>query len=240
MPTLDAPQEAAWQVLLDLEEQRDVPWVLVGGQMTMFHCLEHGITRYRATDDGDIVLGVWTRRDALNTTSAWLQREHGFVQADTSDGYGYRFERGDTKIDLLIPEGMDRQQHHPRTSSGRPGVSIEGGNQALIRAERVPVRIGGRIGHVRRPNILGAIVLKAAAYSTDSRDKERHSEDLALLAGIAITTGLRSISNHTTSHDRKRLRNALRNLPANHVSWRVSTDPAAAHEALTRLANPDA
>lgn len=238
MPALDEPQEAAWQVLLDLDEQRSEPWVLVGGQMTMLHCLENGLLRYRATDDGDVVLGVWTRRDALKTTSAWLQQQHHFTQSETSDGYGYRFERGKTKIDLLIPEGMDRQRTRPRTSEGRPGLGIEGGGQALTRAERIPVRLGTRTGHVRRPNILGALVLKAAAYRTDGRDRERHSEDLALLADIAITTGLRGLADQTTAHDRKRLREALRDLPADHRSWRSSSDPRAAHEALDRLANP--
>jgi hypothetical protein len=238
MPTLDEPQEAAWQVLLDLEDQRTEPWVLVGGQMTMLHCLENGLVRYRATDDGDVVLGVWTRRDALKTTSSWLQQQHQFTQADTSDGFGYRFERGKTKIDLLIPEGMDRQRTKPRTSAGRPGLAIEGGNQALSRAERLPVRLGSRTGHVRRPNILGALVLKAAAYNADSRDRERHSEDLALLTDIAITTGLRGIADRTTAHDRKRLRLALEQLPVDHRSWRLSSDPTAAHEALDRLANP--
>lgn len=65
LPVMDAPQGAAWHTLMDLEEQLDEPWVLVGGQMTMLHCLEHGIDAFRPTDDGDVVLGVWTRRQAL-------------------------------------------------------------------------------------------------------------------------------------------------------------------------------
>lgn len=57
LPTLGAAQEAAWHVLLDLDELHDEPWVLIGGQITMIHCLENGIDTYRTTDDGDVVLG---------------------------------------------------------------------------------------------------------------------------------------------------------------------------------------
>lgn len=60
LPVMDEPQEAAWHALMDFDRDLDESWVLVGGQMTMIHCLEHGVDGYRATDDGDIVLGVWT------------------------------------------------------------------------------------------------------------------------------------------------------------------------------------
>lgn len=79
VPTLDrdpvvlapmpAHQEAMWATLLDFEETDPPPWVLVGGQMTALHLAEHGIVVHRPTDDGDMVVGVWTRRDALRDTT---------------------------------------------------------------------------------------------------------------------------------------------------------------------------
>jgi hypothetical protein len=235
LPTLGAAQEAAWHVLLDLDELHDEPWVLVGGQMTMIHGLEYGIDSYRTTDDGDVVLGVWTRRDALKTTSRFLQ-VRGFQEVETHDRFGYRYARGDTMMDLLLPEGLERQRKQPITATGRPGLAIEGGNQALLRAQRLPVRIGARVGYVRRPSILGALLVKAAALSTDNRTLDRHREDLALLGQVALMTGFRLLDIEATPHDRKRLRSALDGMPRDHPVWRHIAEPPATFDGLTRLA----
>jgi hypothetical protein len=237
LPHMAEPQEAAWHILMDLDAQQDEPWVLVGGQMTMIHCLENGIHAYRATDDGDVVLGVWTRRNALKTTSRFLQDRH-FRPVDTSDGFGYRYAREDTIIDLLLPEGLDRQRQQPTTATGKRGLSVDGGNQALIRAERLPVQLGDRAGHIRRPNILGALIVKAAALRADSRNPDRHREDIALLGQVALQTGLRMLDVLATPHDRKRLRQALDDMPPEHGAWRQLPDPGATIEGLARLAEP--
>lgn len=235
LPALPAEQELAWRVLLDLD-RRDQPWVLVGGQMTLLHCLEHGIDGARSTDDGDIVLDVWTHRDAVRSTGLWLTAEHGFTFSDTQDGFAYRYTRDGATLDLLVPEGLDRQRWSPRAAGGRDPLPIDGGNQALLRVERVPVQVGTRTGHVRRPDLLGALVLKAAAYVADSRDTDRHAEDLALLAQAALDSGqLRALSQQAKPHDRKRLRTALRTLPAEHACWRTRPEPGAVREALERL-----
>ncbi len=232
---MDEPQAAAWHTLLDFDQELDDSWVLVGGQMTMIHCLENGVDGYRATDDGDVVLGVWTRRDALDTAARLLlTREFDPVQ--TSDGFAYRYARGKALMDLLLPDGLDRQERQPVAPGGRPGLAIEGGNQALIRAERLPVRLGDRTGHIRRPTILGAVVSKAAALVADRRDPDRHREDIALLGQVAYLTGMRGLNTDATPHDRKRLRAALRNMPPEHPSWRRIPDRNEVIEGLRRLA----
>ena len=162
LPVLPDYQTEMWTTLLDLE-RLGRPWVLVGGQMTLLHCLENGVSPSRSTDDADVVVGVWTRRDALRRTSAFLQ-DHAFVEDQTNDGYGYRFRRGRTVIDVLVPEGLERQRDYPRTTAGHPGFAARGGNQALIRAERVPVVVAGSSGYLRRPNLLGSIVVKPPCF----------------------------------------------------------------------------
>jgi len=42
----------------------------------------------------------------------------------------------------------------------------------------------GRTTTVSVPSPFGAVILKAAAYHTDSRDKERHLQDAALLLAV--------------------------------------------------------
>lgn len=237
IPPLPEHQTQMWHTLLDFEKLGH-PWVLVGGQMTMLHCLEHGITSVRPTDDGDVVVGVWTRRDALTTATRFL-RERGFSEVKTSDGYGYRYQRDeDTVIDLLLPEGLSRQHQYPATASGRPGFSADGGNQALARAQRVPVTIDGITGHVRRPAILGAIVAKAHAWRADSRDNARHAQDIATLALIGLSDP-RSVLQDARPADRKIVRGFLRDKTPDHPCFRAAGDEReAVFNLLNRLATP--
>ncbi len=101
-------------------------------------------------------------------------------------------------MDLLLPEGLERQRNQPRVPGGRPGLPVEGGNQALIRAERLPVRLGDRTGHVLRPSLLGALVSKSAALVADSRDPDRHRDDIALLGQVAYQSGMRELRDQAT------------------------------------------
>lgn len=236
LPPLPPQQTEMWKTLLDLEATQSQPWVLVGGQMTMLHCLENDHPTTRATDDGDVVVGVWTRRDALIQTSRFL-RARDFAEDKTTDGLGYRYRRGQTVIDVMLPEGLERQHSSPKTTTGRPGFATEGGRQALARAERVPIQIDGTTGYVRRPTLLGAIVAKAHAYVVDSRDPDRHAQDLVTLASIALRDP-RATLQQAGPGDRKAVRRALRSLPGGHRLYRGSDDPEAVHAFLTRLAPP--
>lgn len=236
LPPLPPQQTEMWKTLLDLESTQSQPWVLVGGQMTMLHCLENDYYATRATDDGDVVVGVWTRRDALAATSRFL-RARDFAEVKTDDGFGYRYQRDETLIDVLLPEGLERQHTYPKTASGRRGFATEGGRQALARAERVPIQVDGATGHVRRPTLLGAIVAKAHVYAIDSRDPERHAQDLVTLASIALRDPRVTLQQATAS-DRKPVRRALRTLTVGHRLYRGIDDPAAVHAFLTRLASP--
>lgn len=236
-PPLPDHQAQMWKTLLGLEELGH-PWALVGGQMTMLHCLENGVTAIRPTDDGDIVVGVWTRRDALRETSRYL-RAREFREEKTSDGYGYRFVRGQgTVIDVLLPEGLERQNDYPTTISGRPGFSTEGGRQALGRAERVPVQVEDVLGYVRRPTILGAIVAKAHAYVVDSKDGDRHVQDVVTLAEIALRNP-RAVLEQVRRSDRRPVRRFLRDRNAGDRYLRSASDPMAVHSLLSRLAGLD-
>lgn len=87
LPDMPEHQTQMWLTLLDFEETDPLPWVLVGGQMTMLHLLEHGVTIHRPTDDRDMVVGVWNCRDALRDTTLYLTG-NGFTETPASDGFG--------------------------------------------------------------------------------------------------------------------------------------------------------
>jgi len=129
--------------------------------------------------------------------------EHGYIlHRPTHDEYGYRYRRGDASIDLLLPEGISGQRTVPTTTTGRRGLEVSGGNQALIRGEKVPVQVGDRIGHVRRPNLLGALVTKAAASLVDIRDTDRHRDDPVVLGReLAAAVGISRQSRHEAVTD---------------------------------------
>ncbi|MGY6658590.1 hypothetical protein ACXIZN_41175 [Amycolatopsis sp. TRM77291] len=236
MPDMPEPQVMAWHAVLDLDEHLGTPWVLVGGQMVALWCAQAAVDVFRPTEDADVVLDVWVQRSALRDASRLLS-ERGFSEADTGDGYGYRYQRDDACVDLMIPDHMDRQAKQPATATGRLGVQAAGGNQALIRAERIPVRVDGRDSHVRRPNLLGALVAKAAAAVADTRERDRHRDDIAVLAQIALATSAHRAMRATCNpKDRKRLRLALDAMPPTHPAWQRITDADLAQAALHRLA----
>ncbi|MFJ5984504.1 hypothetical protein [Lentzea sp. NPDC092896] len=237
LPIMPDTQAAAWSVILKFEDSLDCHWSLIGGQMVAFTCTEHGYPEHRATDDGDIILGVWLDRTAFRQAISLLST-HGFAEDRTSDDYGYRYRRDAyTTIDLLLPEGIHEQKTAPTTSSNRSGLEVPGGNQALIRSERVPVQLGTTTGFVRRPNLLGALVAKSAAAVTDTRDPDRHKEDIAVLGQIALTAGAyRSMQRESKGKDRRRLRRALLLMPETHAAWRGIAEPREVRSALERLA----
>jgi hypothetical protein len=80
--------------------------------------------------------------------------------------------------------------------------------QAMDRSEVVAVQVRDIVGTVRRPNLLGSLVVKAAAYSvaSDTR-RERHVIDFAVL-GAMITRADR-IDEKVTRRDRTYLNNKV-------------------------------
>ena len=69
------------------------------------------------------------------------------------------------------------------------------------------------------PSPFGAVILKAAAYQSDSRDKERHLQDAALLRTVIEDPYLER--EQFTGSDRSRLQSLVRALPVDAREWRL-------------------
>jgi hypothetical protein len=68
-------------------------------------------------------------------------------------------------------------------------LATAGAKQAINRSKSVTVQVDDAVGTIRRPNMLGALIAKAAAFSVPSDPaKERHLSDFATLA--AMTRGI--------------------------------------------------
>ena len=97
-------------------------------------------------------------------------------------------------------------------------VAIAGGTQALRRTVNARLEIvPGRTTTVSVPNAFGALILKAAAYQTDSRDRERHLRDAAVL--LAAVEDPFAQLDHLAGSDRARLRVLARHLNHRAREW---------------------
>jgi hypothetical protein len=101
---------------------------------------------------------------------------------------------------------------------GKAMVKVEGGTQALRRTVNALLEItSGVPTTISVPGPFGALILKAAAYQTGSRDRERHLYDAtALLACIEDPYAERE---SFAGSDRSRLRILEEVLVADHRAW---------------------
>lgn len=233
LPPMSQAQAEAWSALLDLSERHPTGWTLVGGQMVHLHCVERGVAPMRPTDDVDAVLDVRADPDALWSFTTTLV-ELGFAAAGESwEGHHHRWQRGGAQIDVLIPRHLGERAAGRRGASGGTTIGTPGAQQALDRTQKVGVTLDGRGGAVRRPNLLGALVAKAAAHSVVlDRARSRHLIDFAVLATLIRP----SDAVHTAGRrDREHLGSALAALGTDRRVW-SSVDGAEEGIARLRLA----
>jgi hypothetical protein len=155
----------------------DRDWSLVGGLMVQLHGFEHDDDP-RATADID-VLGGARKPPRMTEAIAGLLVDRGAEVATpprSNPKLGYRFEFEGEIIELLGPDGL---RSDPKTTGGLSTLQADGGTQALRRTEIVLVSLDGTEPvAMRRPSLLGAILIKARVvvkrregkYSSDRQD----------------------------------------------------------------------
>jgi hypothetical protein len=109
------------------------------------------------------------------------------------EGYGYRYERDGLIVDVLAPDGI---KPPPRLRAGVTAVGVPGGTQALERSEAVTVRVGEHAFELRRPTLLGAILIKARSVTVHTDPASQREDMLRLLSLVddprALAAGLRA------------------------------------------------
>lgn len=206
LPAMTVAQAASWDALMDLYERLPDHWTLVGGQMVHLHCAEHGVTPERPTEDADTVLDVRAAQDMLVQFTGVLA-DLGFTPDTSGDGLQHRWRRisDGAQIDVLLPDGAGQRAAARRGAGGAPTLETPGGSQALARSEAVTVSIEGRTGQVRRPNLIGALVMKAAAHSAlGDAGRARHRRDFVTLSSLVAARDFRGAD--LRPKDRQRLR----------------------------------
>lgn len=206
LPPMTGAQAASWHALMDLHERLPDYWTLVGGQMVHLHCAEQGVSPERPTEDADTVLDVRAAHDMLAQFTGVLA-DLGFIPDTSGEGLQHRWRRPSdgAQIDVLLPDGVGQRSAARRGAGGAPTLETPGGSQALARSESVTVTIEGRTGYVRRPNLIGALVMKAAAHSAvGDAGRARHRRDFVTLSALVAARDFRGAD--LRPKDRQRLR----------------------------------
>ncbi|MBK6872825.1 MAG: hypothetical protein IPG94_16075 [Kineosporiaceae bacterium] len=229
LPPMPPEQTASWLALLDLYERLDHGWTLIGGQLVHLHCAERGQAPLRPTNDVDTVIDVRADPNLLNRFTRTLTDIGFLADGISADGNQHRWTRGPASLDVLLPEGIGTRARARFGVTGSPTLPTDGGTQALHRTHTVPVTIDGRHGHVRRPNLIGALVAKAAAHSNPG-DPRRHRHDFLTLAGLITTLDV--ADDVLTPTDRRRLSRIIHAINADRV---LLLENPNAHETIARL-----
>ncbi len=125
---------------------------------------------------------------------------------------------GEASIDVLIPDGLGDKASSRRGITGSTTLSTPGAQQAIQRSELIDVNVAGTRGQVPRPNLLGALVVKAAAYGVPADPlRDRHLTDLAVLAAMIRRND--NIAIQLTKRDRDHLAVGIRGLAEHRSLW---------------------
>lgn len=230
-----APPPAGWpppwpnvaEIELVLPHEK---WTLVGGLMTQLHAIHRGVNTLRPTLDVDMVLHIETTRGVAAQTAAALQTlgYEFMTPLDDRTATAHRFQRSNVDtgrvdvVDVLMAEHAAPDTH--QKLGGKSMVAIEGGTQALKRTINARLEIvAGHTSTISVPSPLGAAILKAAAYLTDSRDPQRHLQDAALL--LAVIDDPFEERKGLGGSDRRRLRVLVAALPDDHSFWHRLDEP---------------
>ena len=225
LPPLGALETELWDALLDIANRVPGGWTLIGGQMVLLHGLERNRIPPRVSEDLDLVVDVRVRPPVLGTLVAGLE-DLGFADAGVSaDGVAHRFLRGGVEVDVLAPDHVG-ERTDLKTIGGGVTVEVGGGTFALQRSEAVSVRSGARTGRVPRPDVVGAILIKAVAVKRDrKRGPERHLRDLAFLLSLVDDPIL--VRDELGRRNCRRVKLVAQLEDPEHEAWRLIDDPQA-------------
>ena len=154
-------------------------WVLVGGLMVQLHGFEREVA-VRPTADVDLLADA-RRRPSTTTKLAGILEEMGTIAESgaLNEGIAFRWDVGGVVVEIFGPDGL---KNRAATIEGFETFSIPGGTQALRRAETVAVQLDeSEPVPVNRPDLLGAILIKARIAARKRKKYESDRQDLVRL-----------------------------------------------------------
>ncbi|MCL2438223.1 MAG: hypothetical protein FWC99_03920 [Coriobacteriia bacterium] len=209
------PWDIVGEVIASIEADS---WLLVGGLMVQAHAMIAGLES-RATVDVDMLIDVLSDTQNIERvingleTLGFQMQEPAFRKSPT-----YRLKREDQIVDVLVAEHLSSGKRKVAKFGQVPLMEALGGAQAIDRKMLVSLEGSESLLSFWMPDLLGALVLKSAAYSADNRDRCRHLDDVALLASLITEVAFER--DRLRGSDKKRLRSTWAVLEdQNHSAW---------------------
>ncbi|PWG66772.1 hypothetical protein [Bifidobacterium callitrichidarum] len=222
MNPIDVPDQShPWSTVIAVAKHFDPDeWLLTGGLMVQVHSMLHDLP-VRPTHDADFLLNILTY-DRIATQMRNFLGTLGFaLEEDSMTGYATRFStKSDNQVDLMVTDYLyGRQKRENATLDGKKLCGMPGGGQAIKRSQLVQIKHQSEVLTITVPDLLGAIMLKSAAWSVDKTShRSRHLEDAALLLSL-IDDPQEQIKRLHSVNDRKRIE----------VLYKELTDSTLAH-----------
>ena len=174
-------QAAAWAALLSVAPDLGQEWTLAGGQMVLLHQVERPPPNLvlhpadlRMSVDLDIVVNIRAGRRQLPHINDTLVR-HGFHQQIAEIAHRYERSSDGVIVDVLAPDHLG--PNLPRLGHSRT-LQAAGATQALKRTATVTVVAGHLSAPIRRPSLVGALLMKVAVARHVGTGGNRMSRDL--------------------------------------------------------------
>ncbi|MFF1555540.1 hypothetical protein ACFVX3_31425 [Rhodococcus erythropolis] len=215
-------------------------WTLVGGLMVQLHAAKAKVPLNRPTLDVDIVLHIETGAAVFKQIKKQLEELGYELDMPPTDDPIHRFTRGPQEskqiIDVMVADHLS-PRYRP-TLKGRPVFRIPTGTSALRKTVNCTIEIDGAPTRLSLPTVLGALIPKGEAHLRDSRDKQRHLDDAAILASTIVNPIVERKA-PMTRHDPFRLRTLATALKdPHHPSWLMVPEKRRrrAHTALQKIA----
>jgi hypothetical protein len=219
--TINIPSESPpWSTVYAVADAKiQDAWMLVGGLMVQLHAIMGGFEA-RPTTDMDLPVDLMSDRRGVSKIRGALST-HGFiVQPGTLTGYTTRMRTANgSEVDLLVADHLPKSLERSASLDGDPILSMPGGAQAVERSIRVIIADDRKRSMIRIPDLLGALMLKSAAFAADHAGYgERHLYDAAMLASLIDDPDAEKTRLHSRT-DRKRTKLLHEQMTENSPYW---------------------
>ena len=194
-----------WDIVIELGENLpEGSWMLIGGLMTQAHAMIAGY-QSRSTVDVDVLVDVMASTSNISAVVRQLGNMGFALKEPGLRGTAFHRMTCEARIvDILVADHLPSGKARSAKVNRWPMMEIAGGAQAIERGMDLALAHEDGSIRIRTPDLLGALVLKSAAYCADRRDRHRHLDDIALLA--SLVTDHKGYIERLHGSDRKRLR----------------------------------
>ena len=216
---MNMPILPPWDTVVEIATRiNPEKWLLVGGLMVQAHAMVAG--RYvRATSDIDMLIDVMADTKNIHAVIHGLESLGFELKEPGLRGTAFhRMMKEELIVDLLISDHLPSNKRKLSVVNRWPMLEVSGGAQAVERKSRLNILSDDSSVSVIIPDLLGALIMKAAASISDTRDTERHLQDVALLSSLVKDHV--ALINRLHGSDKKRLRAvAAKLINPNNPAW---------------------